>query len=371
MDLQPFLLDEWTSRFSAASPAIEFNLAGSTGPRWTLSEVAALGDSMPDLTDLPLDYSSADGSRALREAIAAYHGADPEWVVVTTGGSEALSLLFCVLEQPGAGILIGDPGYPAYAAMATAWRLETQTYRLVRTERYAQSSDAVLAAVTARTVAAIINTPHNPTGSVMMRSEVSVLAGALAARGIPLIVDEVFHPIYYGAPQPSNADIDNVIVVGDMSKALSLPGLRLGWIIDRDPERRARLINARSYFAISHSPLLERIATHALTNAATILRRTQAVADANLKTLETMLSRSRGLLDWVKPEGGTTVFPWFVDGSDSRPFCEAAAAQGVLIAPGDCFGQSDHFRMGIASQTRGLERGLKIVAAIIEDGKTW
>ena len=363
MDLPPVLLDQWTARFAC-------NLAGSTGPRWALSEVAALGDAALDLTDIPLGYSSAEGSRALREAIAALHGADPDWVVVTTGGSEALSLLFCVLEQPGASVALPDPGYPAYAAMAMAWRLGAQPYRLTREEGYAQSADAVLAAVSAHTAAAVVNTPHNPTGSVMQRTEVSRLAQALAGRGIPLIVDEVFHPIYFGSAQSSAADIDNVIVVGDMSKALSLPGLRLGWIIDRDEERRARLISARSFFAISHSPLLERIATHALANAAAILGRAQAVADANLVMLEAMVARSEGRMAWVRPEGGTTAFPWFVDGRDSRTFCEVAAAQGVLVVPGDCFGRPDHVRIGFASQVGGLDRGLEIVGSLIGSGAT-
>ena len=58
----------------------------------------------------------------------------------------------------------------------------------------------------------------------------------------------------------------NTIVVGDLSKALSLPGLRIGWLIDRDARRRERLIDLRSYFTISGSPLTEAIAAHALAN---------------------------------------------------------------------------------------------------------
>ncbi|WP_404710414.1 pyridoxal phosphate-dependent aminotransferase [Sphingomonas sp. MMS24-J13] len=365
MDLPPFLLDQWTARFASASPPIACNLASSTGPGWTLRELAALGDSPLDLTDTPLGYSSAEGSRALRAAIAALHGADPDWVVVTTGGSEALSLLFCVLEQPGASIALPDPGYPAYAAMAMAWRLDAQPYRLAREAGYVQSADAVLSAVGERTAAVVVNTPHNPTGSVMKRDELSRLATELSGRGIPLIVDEVFHPIYFGSAQPSAADIDNVVVVGDMSKALSLPGLRLGWIIDRDAERRARLIGARSYFAISHSPLLERLAAHALANAPAILGRAQAVADANLAALEAMVARSEGRMAWVRPAGGTTAFPWFTDGRDSRRLCDAAARQGVLVVPGDCFGRPDHVRIGFASQVGGLDHALEIVGSLV------
>lgn len=365
MDLPPFLLDQWISRFDFASPPIACNLASSTGPRWTLGEVLALGGSGPDLADTPLGYAPAAGSRAVREAIAAFHGVDPDWVIVTTGASEALSLLFFMLERPGGDIVLPDPGYPAYAAMAAAWRLGASAYRLDRAEGYSQRAETVLAATTRNSVAAIVTTPHNPSGSVMERAEVVALAADLRARHVPVIVDEVYHPIYFGIPQPSAADVENVIVISDLSKALSLPGLRMGWIIDRDAERRRRLIDARSYFTISHSPLLERIAAHALTHASTIVGRAQRVADVNLAMLEAAIERSGGALSWVRPAGGTTTFPWFTDGRDIRSFCETAAARGVLVAPGDCFGHPDHVRLGIASQASGFDEGLATLMDLV------
>ena len=60
MDPPPFLLDEWTTRFAAASPPIAYNLASSTGPRWSLSELASLGGTEIDLKDLSLGYSFAE-----------------------------------------------------------------------------------------------------------------------------------------------------------------------------------------------------------------------------------------------------------------------------------------------------------------------
>lgn len=304
----------------------------------------------------------------MREAIAAFHGAEPDQVVVTTGASEALSLLFCVLERPGGNIVIPEPGYPAYGAMAAAWRLRANAYRLDRAEGYIQHAEAVLAATTANSVAAIVNTPHNPSGSVMEHREVFALAAELGARGVPLIVDEVYHPIYFGSPQPSAARIENVIVISDLSKALSLPGLRIGWIIDRDAERRRRLIDARSYFTISHSPLLEKIAAHALNHSSAIVERAQRVADKNLTMLEAAIERSGSALSWVRPAGGTTAFPWFTDGRDSRPFCEVAATRGVLLAPGDCFGCPDHVRLGVASQPNGFDAGLATLSDLLARG---
>jgi aspartate/methionine/tyrosine aminotransferase len=71
----------------------------------------------------------------------------PDWVVVTTGASEALSVLYCLAAEPGASIVLPNPGFPAFAAMARAWGLEVTTYELERTQGFAQTADLVLAAV--------------------------------------------------------------------------------------------------------------------------------------------------------------------------------------------------------------------------------
>jgi len=285
-------------------------------------------------------------------------------VVVTTGASEALSALLCLASKPGGNLLIPSPAFPAFGVMAQAWGLKTISYALPREDGFRQSSANVLAAVDGNTVAALVNTPHNPTGSVMPRAETARLAAELKARGVPLIVDEVYHPLYFGDAVPSAAGIDNVIVMTDMSKALSLAGLRMGWIIDADPERRKRIIDARSYFTICSSPILETIAIHALRNRAQLLAKLTAVASRNLAALSGFMNSFAGTFSWAQPAGGTVVFPWFSDGRDSRPFCQALAANGVLIAPGDCFATPDHMRIGFGAQATAFDAALAIMAAL-------
>jgi aspartate/methionine/tyrosine aminotransferase len=199
----------------------------------------------------------------------------------------------------------------------------------------------------------------------MPRREIEALASALKARNAPLIVDEVYHPLYFTAHADSAASIENVIVVGDMSKALSLPGLRIGWLIDSDHERRKQLINARSYFTISSSPLLETLAAHALRSRVQILDKLKAVSRDNLRQLTSFMARSADVLDWVSPAGGPIAFPWFKDDRDARPFCEAAAAAGVLVAPGDCFQAPSHMRINFGNQTHGYDGALEILSSVL------
>ena len=217
--------------------------------------------------------SSRGQQNAARAHRPVAHDADPDWVLVTTGASEALSALYCLAAEPGASVVLPIPAFPAMPAMARAWGLAVTGYKLEQGKGFTQTADLVLDAVDARTRLVVVNTPHNPTGSVMPLDEVVKLAAALDERRIPLLVDEVYHPLYFGAPMLSAATLPNTIVVGDLSKALSLSGLRIGWLIDRDARRRERLIDMRSYFTISGSPITEAIASHALTHRRVILSR--------------------------------------------------------------------------------------------------
>jgi aspartate/methionine/tyrosine aminotransferase len=365
MRIPPFLLDQWLATYEFASPPIRYNLASSTGPRWSLGDLLALGDGagLKQLSDLRLGYAPPQGSEALRKQVAALFDVDPDWVVITTGASEALSALYCLASEPGASITLPFPLFPAMPVMARAWGLNISTYVLDRADGYKQSAERVLAAVGESTRLVLVNTPHNPTGSVMPQTEIARLAANLEQRLIPLVVDEVYHPLYHGASAAASAaKVSNTIVVGDLSKALSLPGLRVGWLIDRDARRRERLIDLRSYFTISGSPLTEAIAAHALANRDEILARLRAVAAANLAALKDFMSAHEDTLDWVAPAGGTTVFPWLRDGSDARQFCVALANAGVLFAPGYCFDAPEHFRLGFGAQSEGFAQALNIAS---------
>lgn len=355
MNLPPFALEHWLSKYEFRVSPVRYDLASSTGPRWTLAELQALPKGDLDVAGLALAYAPPEGSRALREAVAARHGVDPDWVVATTGASEAFSILLCLAAETGGNVVLPHPAFPAFAAMANAWRLAVREYALRREDGFQHGASLVLDALDERTVLALVNTPHNPTGAICPRSEIERIAADCRGRGIPLVVDEVYHPLYHGERQASAAGIDNVVVVGDLSKALSLPGLRIGWIVDADAERRKRIVNARSYFTVSGSPVNEAIAAHALLNAETLLARLASVASANLARLSDVIENAPDVLAWVRPQGGTVAYPWFVDGRNSRAFCEDLAEAGVLVVPGDCFGAPAHIRIGIGAQAEGFE----------------
>jgi len=365
MKVPPFKLDAWLAAHEFATPPIRYNLASSTGPLWTLGELAALGGEPRRFDDVKLSYAPPQGGKLLRERIAALHGADPDHVLVMTGASEGLIALTALFAEPGASIVVPRPAYPAVPVLARAWGMQVREYALRPEFGFSQTAEAVLAAVDASTRVVFVNTPHNPTGSIMPANEQRKLAEVLAARGIALIIDEVYHPLYFSAPVPSATSLPNTIVIGDFAKALSIPGLRIGWLIDGDDSRRQELLEMRSYFTISGSPLGEAIGAHALAHRDELLARLQSVSRANLELLAKFMHEHRQALGWTPPAGGTTCFPWLRDGRDSRPLCELLAKDGVLVAPGDCFEMPAHFRLGVGAMTSGYADALEIFRAVL------
>lgn len=355
MKLPPFLLDQWLDHHKGAG--IEHDLASSTGPAWSVQELLALAneDERGALLLAPIVYGVAAGSEALRAGIAALHGAAADEVLVTTGASEALHILFFAAAEPGANVVVSDPGFPPTSTLPAALGLEVRTYRLRPQDGFRIDLDEVRRLVDRRTRVVLATSPHNPTGAVLRQDEHSALAEIAAAQGALFVTDEVYHPLYLGPSRPSAAADSRAVVVGDLSKALCLSGLRLGYLIDRDPVRRERWLNTRMHFTITSTSFGEALGALALRHREIVLARARARVEANVALFAHTLERVSGLVDWVAPAGGTVSFPWLASGGDSRPFAEALAARGVLLVPGDCFGHASHFRLGFGADPRFAE----------------
>ena len=360
MQLAPFLLDEWIRRKYSSDPPIEFDLASSTGPVWTYRELLALEDGLSErLLDTPLFYTNPRGAPELREAIAEMQGVDPEHVQIVTGSSEALLAMFYFAAEPGANVVLPYPEFPAYTAIVESLGIEIRRYHLRAGNGFRIDPDEIRAAVDANTRIVLVNSPHNPSGAVLDPAEMAALHDFCAERGVMFVSDEVYHPIYHGAPAPSAARLPHATVLGDFSKALCLSGLRTGWVVDRDAERRNRILRAHNYFTVSTTALTDPLAAAAIRHRDAIYGRAQRITAANLAILDQFFARHADRLQWVRPAGGMTAFPWLADGSDGRKFCLEMMRSGVLIVPGDCFGMPAHFRIGFGASGESFGRAVE------------
>ena len=228
----------------------------------------------------------------------------------------------------------------------------------------------MLSEVDASTRVVFVNTPHNPTGSVMPPAEQRKLAEVLAARGIPLVVDEVYHPIYHGTHARSVGEYSGASVLGDFSKSFSLPGLRIGFMLERDAKLRAELANAHSYFTTSTNILGELLAEVATKHRETIWNRARSVTAQNLALLDEWAAAHEEQLEWLRPSGSLTAFPRLRGATDAQPFCVAAATRGVLVAIGAAFGAPAHFRIGFGLAMPRYGEALDILGEVLES-QSW
>jgi aspartate/methionine/tyrosine aminotransferase len=185
------------------------------------------------------------GLEAAREAVAAdlaRRGSpvSPEHVVLTASTSEAYSLLFKVLCDPGDEVVIPRPSYPLFEHLTRLDGVTPSWYDLEYRDGWAIDVASVPSALSARARAILIVSPNNPTGSLLKARELDALAEAAAGRGAALIADEVFVDYTLeGAAEPPGDVLrrDDVLAfsLGGLSKSVGLPQVKLGWIAVAGP----------------------------------------------------------------------------------------------------------------------------------------
>jgi aspartate/methionine/tyrosine aminotransferase len=357
--LKPHALDQWLQRHGG--PLIEFDFGSSSGPLWRLEELLSLDgvDALDRLLDTELVYSRAAGGTALRQAIADMQGVPPEHVLVLAGASEALWHVFMAAAEPGANVLAPFPYFAPHRTIPEAFGFEVKSYHLRRENAYRIDLDEVRKLVDRRTKILMVNLPHNPTGAAISDAEMQALHDLCVECGIQFVCDEVHHPIYHGQVTRSAARLPRATCVGDFSKALSLSGLRLGWLIDADARRRTTYLNAREYITISNSPMAEVVGEIAIKHREVLWNRTREVCHRNLQLLDQFFATNADSVNWIRPQGGMTGFPCLTQGMDARAFCRAAVQRGVMLAPGDCFGSPEHFRIGFGMSGTWVPRALE------------
>jgi aspartate/methionine/tyrosine aminotransferase len=369
MQLKPFLLDVWLDQYEHNT---EFNLAASTGPTWTVNEILALADdeTRHRFLNHNLVYGRPAGADSLREAIAEMQGVPVESVQIVTGASEALVVLMWLAAEPGANVIIPLPGFTTFSALPESLGLETRFYRVRRENAFRIDPDEIERLADAKTKLILVNSPHNPTGATIGDEEMEALHNFTAERGIHLVNDEVYHPIYHGRRMKSTARLPQATVIADLSKAFSIAGVRTGWMIEHNAQRRQQYWTARAYFSICNTTTGEILSEIAIRKRDVVLGKTQEAATGNLKLLERFMADHRDVIGWIPPQGGMTAFPWLVSGENARPFCQAAAERGILLAPGDCFDAPSHFRLGFAAAEDNFPKALDRFGAFIKSWST-
>jgi len=188
-------------------------------------------------------YPPGGGEPELRAAVSAHQARhydlrpDPATeVLITTGATEAIAATVLAFAGPGDEVLTLEPAYDAYAAViAMAGAVHTTAPLTPHPDGFRLDLDALRAAITPRTRMILLNTPHNPTGTVLDASELAAVARLATDHGLLVVTDEVYeHLTYDGTVHTPIATlpgmVERTLTVSSAGKTLSLTGWKVGWV---------------------------------------------------------------------------------------------------------------------------------------------
>ncbi len=367
MRIADFALERYFARWEFA---VEHLLCASDVQGVPMGDLLALADDETrDLWDgLTLGYTESTGHPLLRREIAGlYEGLDAEDVLVFAGAEEAIFCLMNVMAGPGDHVVVTWPGYQSLFEVARAAGADVTLHELHETDGWALDVDRLLASLTPATRLVVVNAPHNPTGMLPTSGEWAALTGALEARGIHLLADEVYRWLEFDDADRLRAGAEAYergISLGVMSKSFAMAGLRIGWLATRDRELLARCAAMKDYTTICSSAPSEILALIGLRARDRILARSRGIVETGLGRLDGFFEDWADRFEWVRPRAGSVGFPRLtVPGLRIDDWAAGLVeAEGVLLLPGSQFGHpGNHFRIGfgrtdLPEALEGLER---------------
>lgn len=189
-------------------------------------------------------YSPSPGIPELRTAIAQYAGQKrgltfrPEQVIVTPGGKPIMFYLLLALADNGDEVIYPNPGFPIYESMINFVGARAVPIPLREENHFRLDVDELADRITPQTRLLIINSPHNPTGGVLERSDIERIATLAVAHDLLVLSDEIYSEILYEGQHSSIAEFpgmaERTIILDGFSKSYAMTGWRLGYGIMPD-----------------------------------------------------------------------------------------------------------------------------------------
>ncbi len=312
-------------------------------------------------------YGPTAGLAPLRERVAEqYRDLKPntalENVIITCGASEGLMACALALYDPGDEVLVPDPGFVLYGPQARLVGARAIPYVLEERTGFLPDLDALEAQVTGRTRAIIVNSPSNPTGSVLPKTTVDALCAFAERHDLTIVSDEVYDRITYETPATSFwGRTDRAVIVNSFSKTLAATGWRIGFLLAQPS--LAIEINKMHYYlmACPSTPVQHAVLAgygKDLSSTRAMVREFRARRDTVVRELGRMPGVS-----CVRPVGAFYAFPRFAWPRDASDVALALLDRGVIMTPGDAFGSrgARHLRLSFAASRDDLTKGLRIL----------
>ena len=292
------------------------------------------------------------GQPVARQAIADYYHDEtsPDNILLTPGTSQSYLYLFKLLANPNDEILVPRPVYPLFEYIARLAEVTLTYYDLkVDDGKWAVDMDSLMRAITPRTRAITLISPHNPTGHVLSPDEARVIASLATIKKLPLILDEVFCEFAFADDDtlrdartlPQRNEFKNcplVFTLNGFSKMFALPGVKIGWVaVTGDSGLVQRAVSAletiADTFLATSEPMQFAVPK--------IFEKGRDFLDTYRKEVARRFRASRSLYS-IAPQGGFYGVRTIGERDEHEFVLNALREHGVLFHPGYFFGLAEH-----------------------------
>lgn len=294
-------------------------------------------------------YTENPGLLALRKEICKYQKKNynldykPEEVLVTVGGSEAIDIALRALVNPGDEVIIPTPSYVAYEPGVILAGGVVKLLPLTAENEFKITPEALLECISEKTKAILLNFPNNPTGGVMSYEDYEKIVPILKDHEIMVLSDEIYADLLYEGKHASLAHFDEikdqVLIISGCSKAFSMTGWRLGYLLGNKDLIKA-ILKIHQY-VIMCAPIMSQYA--ALEGFKHGADSVEAMRLAYLGRRNLIVKKFNEMgLPTHTPKGAFYIFPDIrPTGMSSEEFCNALLEkQKVACVPGSAFGEA-------------------------------
>ena len=322
-------------------------------------------------------YSAPSGIMPLKEAIvqevSSRRGVSPdtEQIVITPGAKPIIFFVILACIEAGDEVIYPNPGFPIYESMINFAGGKAVPLPLREENEFSFDKDEFVSLISERTRMIIINSPHNPTGGILSKDDIELIAKVAKEKNILVLSDEVYKNIIYGAEHESIYSLDgmkdNAVLLDGFSKTYAMTGWRLGYgVMPKDLANRVErlMINSNSCTAtFSQYAAIEALkgpTTEADAMVETFQKRRDFIVDG--------LNNIPGI-SCVKPKGAFYVFPNVSKIKMSSDDLEnyLLHESGVAVLSGSAFGKygEGYLRLSYANSIENIDMALKRIAGAL------
>ena len=317
-------------------------------------------------------YTNHAGLLPLRELIAAQYShlnLQPNQICVTVGSQEAMTAAFLAIVDAGDEVLLPNPSFPAYENCVKLAEAVPVYYRLPADKDFAFDIEEFKSKITAKTKAAVVISPSNPTGKIFTQEDFRQISEALKDTGIYLISDEIYKDLYFTAEKPVSASAfyDRTIILDGLSKSLSMTGWRVGWAASSQTDAMKAITIVHGFLTVCTSTISQKTA---------LLGWTAEAQKAKAEAREIYKKRGEFLIDILEKETGLRgthpegAFYTMLDVralGDDLAVAEKFLQNRVITVPGIAFGsEAEGFlRMSFCNSEERMAEGVRRMKEVL------